>query len=142
MTASTAKITVRVVGTLVGIYGVLSWAGALLLLGVGGTQEAALLILLTIPLLLGVYCLYVGYLTWWRFSPIAVRHVCGAVGYFSLLCLLGIDGKFLHHPVEPSPGWAFGFLGVLLLVHFLYRLASERLSRLLFPFSLSSEGQT
>ena len=46
---------------------------------------------------LGLYLLYVGYLTWRRFSPLAIRHICGVIAFY-LLASVQIAMDHLNSP--------------------------------------------
>jgi nitrate/nitrite transporter NarK len=79
-------------------------------------------------LALAVYCIYVAYLVWFRFSPLAVRHICGAVGVYILTLLWDVFKRSRDADWMP-----FAFLGSFFVIYIVYRVASHRLSRWLFP---------
>ena len=92
-----------------------------------------MILLAIFPLALSVYFLYVSYLVWFRFSPLAVRHICGALGFYVLMVITKLfDPASNSHAAWP----AFALLGSLIVVYFAYRVASDRLSRLLFRESI------
>ena len=127
-----AKVAVRVVGTLAGLAGLSGLFFALLMLYLGIHERDAERIANGVFLLaLAAYYLYTAYLVWFRFSPLAVRHVCGA------LCLYGmtfVTAKLLNVTAHSDALWpAFAFLGCVVAVYIAYRFVSNRLSRLLFP---------
>ena len=82
---------------------------------------------------LSVYLGYVAFLVWFRFSPPAVRHICG----FLAFSLLPITTEFLNPLNETDTALSSILsLGVLVAVYFAYRFASVRLIRLLFDNSM------
>ena len=129
MNRNIGKIVVRGVGTLAALLGVgmicvTPFAIAHML---RNQTSPWWLVLLLLPLGIAAYLVYVGYLVWCRFSPRAVHHVCGAVGFY----LLGQSMELFGRSNEL---WiSFAFLGLLVVVYFGYRFASSRLSRWLFP---------
>jgi hypothetical protein len=141
MTKTIAKILMQVVGTLAGLLGALMLCVTPFMLYVvftGKSVSVAVLLLSLFPLFVAVYFLYVAYLVWFRYSPRAVLHICGTLGFF----VLGLALRFLDvADIDVSHGatlWQpFAFLGFLVFVFFAYRAASRYLSRLLFPPSNS-----
>jgi hypothetical protein len=88
--------------------------------------------ILLVPLL-AAYFIYAAYLVWFRFSAVAVRHVCGVLAFYGL--------TFVSAAFEQSPDadWMpFAFLGSLLAAYLAYRVVSHYLSRWLFPTAASS----
>jgi len=125
------KVVLRVIGTLSGVAGVaaLFFASYVLVraeLDVNGWRLALNLF----SLLLGSYLVYVGYLVWFRLSPLAVRHVCGLLGMY----VFSLAMKLVDVRSDPSSPWAsVAFLGCLFGVYFGYKAVSRWLSRQLFP---------
>ena len=134
MRLTIAKIVMRIVGTLGGLLGVGMLCVTPFVLYHSIAERDGWMILLAIfPVALSVYFLYVSYLVWFRFSPLAVRHICGALGF----CLLAVITKFFNPARDSHAAWpAFVSLGSLIVVYLAYRVASDRLSRLLFPKSV------
>ena len=134
MKLTIAKTLMRVVGTLGGLLGLGMLCIAPLMLYRSVTERNPWMILLAaFPLALAGYFIYVAYLVWFRFSPIAVRHICGALGFYLLMLIT----KLFDPSRDSGTPWAaFAFLGCLVVVYFAYRVASDRLSRLLFPESV------
>jgi hypothetical protein len=125
----------RVIVTPVGLFGVcMLCLGPFLLYQSCSEQNPWLIVLAVVPMTLGAYFLYVAYLVWFRFSSLAVRHICGILGFYVLGCV-----TTLFDPAHDSyRHWTgFAYLGCLVVVYFAYRFASDRLSRLLFPESIS-----
>ena len=127
-----AKVVVRVIATLVGLLGLwLLFTALLLLYHVIPERDAGRISMGVFALPFAAYYLYTAYLVWFRFSPLAVRHVCGA------LCLYGmifVTAKLLEVTAHSYALWpAFAFLGCVVAVYIAYRFVSNRLSRLLFP---------
>jgi len=130
-----AKILMRVVGTLFGLLGVGMLCITSLLLYYSITEWDDWMIPLTIfPLAISFYFIYVAYLVWFNFSPLAVRHICGALGLY----LLTLVPKLFKPLDDAEAAWpAFAFFGCLVIVYSGLRVASSRLSRWLFPKSVS-----
>lgn len=127
MKPTIAKVVVRIVGTLFGLLG-LGMLGFDLRLFYRSVAERNgwSIMFMTIALMTIIYLIYVAYLVWLRFSPRAVRHVCGALGF----CVLA----FLVPNRAPEAPWAvFAFVGCLVVIYIGYRIASVCLCRLLFP---------
>jgi uncharacterized membrane protein YfcA len=127
-----AKVVVRVIATLVGLLGLwLLFTALLLLYHVIPERDAGHIFLSIFILAFAAYFLHAAYLVWFRRSPLAVRRVCGA------LCIYGmtfVTAKLLDVTDHSDAIWpAFAFLGCVVAVYVVYRFASDRLSRLLFP---------
>jgi len=135
MKLTIAKIVMRVIGTLAGLLGLGMLCVTPFMLYHSITERNAWMILLAVfPLALAAYFIYVAYLVWFRFSPLAVRHICGALGF----CVLMLVTKLFDPSRDSDTPWAaFAFLGCLVAVYFAYRVASARLSRLLFSERVS-----
>lgn len=136
MKLTVAKIVMRVIGTLAGLLG-LGMLGLAPFIFYHAIAEWNLwmILLAAFPLALAVYLVYVAYLVWFRFSPLAVRHICGALGFYGFTLLTPL---FNPGPGGPDTAWsALAFLGCIVGVYLAYRVASNRLSRLLFPESIS-----
>ncbi len=119
----------RVVGTLAGILGVLFLGFAPFMLSNAVTDRNLVMILFAaLPLVLAVYFLYVSYLVWFKLSPLAVRHICGALGFYSLTLVPKLLGSLRY------TGWAaIIYFCCVVGVYLAYRIVTRRLSRLLFP---------
>jgi hypothetical protein len=90
MNAITAKMVLQVIGTLAA----LSCLHFLLLAYIYASHgDWAGLVLV---LILGLYFAYLGYLTWLRFSPRAIRHICGATLFWVFL-LVRVPIKLVSH---------------------------------------------
>jgi catechol 2,3-dioxygenase-like lactoylglutathione lyase family enzyme len=130
-----AKIMMRVIGTLAGLLGIGSLFFTPFVLHQLMVPQSPLTILFSLyfaffSLAVDAYFIYAAYLVWFRFSPLAVRHMCGLLG-FSALVLVAKLADPLHHPHTPwAPLISLAGLGA---VYFGYRAASNRLSRFLFP---------
>jgi len=135
MTHTVAKILMRIIGTLVGMFGVFMLSFGLFLVYESFTEQNPLIIGHTVFIMgLAVYFLFVAYLVWFRFSPLAVRHIFGILGLY----VLSLLPSFVHPALDPHRYWMlFAYLGSLVVVYFAYRFASDRVSRLLFPEDIS-----
>lgn len=126
MNPSSAKVGLRIVGTIIGLFGMLVVCMSIVML-YGSLAERELLqtVLSAFSLMLGAYLVRVGYISWFRFSPRAVRHICGSVAFFVLT------------QVAPThdANTAFGgviFFGCLVAAYFGYRAMSDRLNHWIF----------
>jgi hypothetical protein len=126
-----AKITMRVVGTLAGPsgLGMLCVTPFMLYHFITG-RDLLMIVFAAFPLALAAYFSYVAYLVWFRFSPLAVRHICGTLGFLILVLATNLFDPSRH---SAAPCAAFAFLGSLVAAYFAYRVASNQLSQLLFP---------
>ena len=135
MDSNVAKKLIRAVGTLTGIMGVGTLSVSLLCLYSGIAQnDLGMILFFVLALLFAIYFVWVGYLVWFRFSPRAVMHVCGMLGFYSL--------GLIFQLIEPAAGqepdllkslwFGFGGLGSLVFVFWGYRAASRYLSRVIF----------
>ena len=81
-----------------------------------------------ILLILASAFLRAAYLAWFRWSPLAIRHVVGGVFFLiTLLCLFYV-------PFHAPTGWGlFSFLAAFPVCYILYRLIAYSLSRYAFP---------
>ena len=79
---------------------------------------------------LGLYLLYVGYLIWWRFSPLAIRHICGVIAFYSL----GIFQIFVEWLTGPQLSVVSGIISLFSLigVFCFYRWAFKYFTRFMF----------
>jgi hypothetical protein len=142
MTQSVAKILLRVIGTLAGLLGALMLVVTpFMFLRVYAGKSIAVVLLGLFPFVVAGYFLFAAYLVWFRFSPRAVRHICGTFGFF----LLMFATRFVTTPPAPvapasAPLGAIAFLSFMIAVYFGYRIASRYLIRLLFPV-VSSDVQ-
>ena len=80
-------------------------------------------------LALGFYFAYVGFLTWFRFSPLAIRHICGGTLFWVFLLIGSTIIK-----VVTGIGVVRGALSILLLAAlvWVYRKAWHYFSNLIF----------
>ena len=95
------KAAIRVLGSLIGLFGVsMLGFGVFLFLPSFITSGGAFGIAFAVfGILLGVYFTRVGYLVWFRWSPLAVRHVVGTLAFL----LLGQLTRFINpRPTSPS----------------------------------------
>jgi hypothetical protein len=138
MKAIVAKIVMRIAGTLAGLMGFCLFSAMLVGLYSSITERDLRMVPFAVfSLAISAYLMYAAYLVWFRFSPLAVRHVCGALGFCVLMLLMQLPD---WSRIPDQPWMEFAFLGSFVAVYIAYRLASNRLSRLLFPES-SSEIQ-
>jgi hypothetical protein len=134
----TIKTLMRAIGILSGLLGLsmLCVAPFMLYHAITERNPSMTVLMVVFPLAFGLYFIYVAYLVWFKFSPLAVRHICGALGFYLLAPV-----AMLFDPSRDSgtPWTAFAFLGCLVVVYFTYRLASDRLNKLLFPQSVPGD---
>ena len=133
MSASFTKVVVRLLGTIEGLFGAFALLPAFgMLWSAVWKGQVYWLAFVGFPLAVAAYGLYVGYLVWFRLTPLAVQHVCGTVG-FLILILMNRWFEPLSSPVQHTPTWLpFAWLGALWAIYLLYRFAADRLSRALF----------
>jgi len=129
----TLKFFVRAVGTIAGLIGLHFLVIGALMLRESPDWPVILLGVVWFGLL-GAYLLYVTYLVWRRFSPLAVQHVC------FLLALLLFASLVRHLLPEPSPSPAIDFslrhlalfAGCIIGAYVFYRACCFALERGLF----------
>ena len=131
MNVHVAKILLRVIGTLGGLLGLgMLCVAPIMFFHSVGERNPWMILLAAFPLAMSAYLIYVGYLVWFRFSPLAVRHICGALGFY----IITLVPKISDPSRDPSSPWGpFLFLACLVAVYFGYRSISGKLSRWLFP---------
>ena len=115
-----------------GLIGVVMLLGWSILLGFTLGAGTAAVIFSLLPLALALYCLYVGYLSWYQFSPSAVQHLCISLGFASAMSASSFMLPDPDRAGDPQPWVTLVFLGLLIMIYFVCRTASERLSRWLF----------
>ena len=125
------EVALRIIGALSSLMGVGMLCGALMFL-ISGMQDAKwwMVAFSGFFIFLAGYFVYVGYLVWFKPSPLAVRHVCGLIGFYVLTLFMEL--------LDPShdsfsPWKSFAFLGCLIAVYFGYKAASRWLSQKMFP---------
>ena len=129
------RIVTRVVGTLIGLVGL----GGLFFLPMILVQElrtgtCRMVAFLTFPLILNGYFIYVAYLVWFKFSPLAVRHVFASLGIY----LFGrFTPIFFWEPFwyKPESWHPITSVGCLIAIYLADRLVSYGVRRLPFPES-------
>ena len=126
-----ATVAVRTLGTLAALAGVAGLAVGLFMFPIAATDDELrtfLLLILTVELFIGAYLIWVGYLVWFRFSPLAVQQCCGAVGFGVLVTYCAFERQIL----EPQTG-ALVSLALMVIVLKSYQALSRYLNRILFP---------
>ena len=126
------RVLLRTVGTLAGLFGLATLLSVLppVLWNLGDRSFPELLASLAFclfVLLLGAYLVFVSYLVWFRFSPRAVRNVCGLLGLYAFSRL----SDWIDLP-DDDPLMPPSFLGALLGICLAYLLVSRLLNRFLF----------
>ena len=129
MSLTFAKILMRVVGTLAGLLGLGMLCILPFLIHHAIAEQMGWMILFAVfPLPVAAYFIYAAYLVWIRFSPVAVRHVCGALGFYTLTLFPKAFERFRDADWMP-----FAFFGCLVAVYLACCVVSHYLSRRLFP---------
>lgn len=130
MTPGIAKVLIRVAGTLIGLLGVgMLWFSSFLIYHSFTEQDPWMIALAVFPCALTAYFLYVMYLVWFRFSQLAVRYLCGALGFYVFTIVVGVFD--ITH--GPDTVWkALAFFGCAVVIYCAYRLATVYLGRWLF----------
>jgi hypothetical protein len=135
MTYRRARIVIRVIGTLAGLFGI----GGLYVVMMTVEHQLSsgtcrLLPFLTFPLILNGYCVYVGYLVWVKFSPAVFRHVIVSL----CLCLFSLLDRILFwEPFSNNPkSWhPLASVAYIIATYIASGVLNNGLSRLLFPKS-------
>ena len=142
MAAKVAKIAIRVVATIAGLgglYGVYFSVVHVPFMLEGEFSSSFAFVFAAISLVLDAWFIWIAYLAWFRFSPLAVKQTCG---------FLGVLGYGLFKPLFESlenliDGEATVlFLGWLAFLIVGYRLLSRYLIRVIFsepPVTLDSK---
>lgn len=127
MNKTSLTVALKAVGVLSGLMATgMLCVGLVLLISAAQAAEWGMMTLSLFPLMLAGYFAYVAYLVWFRFSPLAVQHVCGLLGFCVIMLLDPRHDSF-------SPWRSFAFLACLIAVYFGYKAVSRWLSRQLFP---------
>lgn len=127
MKLTVVKHCLRIAGTIIGLIGILMLSMGAVLVWRAVREEGSMMIFFSgFAAVLGAYLVYVGYLTWFRFTSHAVRHICGTLAFF-LLTMVGAPSR----EIDPLLG-GFIFVALLVAAYTGYRVASGRLNRLLF----------
>ena len=136
------KATLRALATIAGLFGILE-----LLFGIGflilsvdkAPDPATTFLLATLFAIPGVYLIWVLFLVWRRFSPKAILHLCGAIGFFAWVLPASQFGRFGERYGEIGEIWSsVSFMLWPLLVIAGYRALSRHLVRRLFEPELSA----
>lgn len=124
------KILVKLIGSLSGLLGFgMLCVDLFFLVGVFKAATWWMVPIAMFSFGIAAYLLYVAFLVWFRFSPLAVRHVCGALGFYAL----SLATNCLNPERLASTPWiSFAWLGCLIAVYFGYKAASRWLSRRIF----------
>ena len=103
-----------------------------------GVQELDPFAVLLLSLLLipSLYAIFVAYLIWLRFSPKAVLHLCGLLGFLSLGMLWALIPDRRHEEWDEIAVLVSG-----ILVIWGYRALSRFFNRLLFQAGVAFPGQ-
>ena len=127
MTPAAARIFMRAVATFSGLVA-FPWlcVGPFMLYQAFAKADRLMIGLTIFPLVLGLYFLYVAYIVWFKFSPLAVRHVCGMIGFYALMLLTKL-------PPDRTSQAPLLFLGGLIVAYFIYRATTRYFSRVIFP---------
>lgn len=141
MSRSMAKVVIRMIGTLTGLLGLSCLLFLVPMFCRQGLSIAKLWMLPIhlFPLIVAFYFLYVAYLVWFKFSPLAVRHVIGLVGFCLLMLFPSL--YFSGTASYKHASWhSFAFVGWFIVIYFVYRVVNYRLNRWLFPESEISKS--
>src|SRR5436190_853415 len=119
MKLAVAKLFARVIGTLSGFLGVcLLWFVSLMLYhGIAERNLWWMILPAAFPLAMAAYLVYAAYSVWFRFAPLTVRHICGALG----LLVVTLVARLLRPAENFDSAWrGFAFLGCIVAVFFAY----------------------
>lgn len=81
-------------------------------------------------ILLNIYFIYVGYLAWFRWSPMAVRHILGSLAFISITQIANIQS---YRSTGPSDYFFWLEIAGFLIIYLLYQITARYCCRLLFP---------
>lgn len=126
MNAGIGKNIFQALGILSALMGIVNLCAAPTFLA----DKDGMIIIGFLVLFLGLYLFYVSFLIWWRFSPLAIRHICGVIAFFSL----GIIQIFVEWVTGSQLSVASGIISLfsLIAVFCLYRWASKYFTRMIF----------
>lgn len=126
--ALNTKQWLRIIGTLMGIIGISGLCITAMMLS-HEIHQPAVIALAVVMLIIDLFLIYTCYLVWRRFSPRAVRYVCGNLA-FIIFCVFNAwfhgTVRNLKIPYEWIP------IIFLFFVFALYRVANRRLIHSLF----------
>ncbi len=127
------KLGIRVFGTMAGLLGIsgLFFALGLFLPHAMSSGKMFGVVFAATILAVSAYESYVGYLVWFRWSPLAVQHVVGVLAF--LVWAMASRYAF-HRPSAAAPDWtlALPMVGLVVLL-FCYRWLTAYWCRQLFP---------
>jgi hypothetical protein len=126
MAQKIAFVAVRVLGTLLGVLGcLLLWYAQYSWPQVGNKHSLFMKLATGSGILFAIYFFYVAYLVWFRYSPLAVRHVVAVFILYLWSKIPTTDDR--------TPAAGLVLLVSLVAMYLAYRLATRYLNRLLFP---------
>jgi len=134
LVAKAVKVAIQGTGMLAGVFGI----GMLAMMGLGAyhaiaERDPAAALFSVLFLGMGSYFLYVAYLVTCEYSPLAVRHICGALAF---IAVSHFARPFLHPHTDLqrlSPWTDLTYFAALIALYYGYRAASNRLNGFLFP---------
>jgi len=134
LVAKAVKVAIQGMGMLAGVFGL----GMLCMMGLGAyhaiaERDPAAALFSFLFLGMSSYFLYVAYLVTCEYSPLAVRHICGALAFFAVS---HFAHPFLHSHAELqrlSPWMDLTYFASLVALYYAYRAVSNRLNGFLFP---------
>lgn len=119
-------IAVRILGTLAGLLGVSSlWFTQFMWPDEADEHIVLKRVLAVFVTLVAIYLLYVAYLVWWKYSPLAVRHLVAVLSLYLWTKIPATEDR--------TPASGLIILSSFAAMYVAYRLASYYLNRLLFP---------
>lgn len=119
-------IAVRILGTLLGLIGCsLIWYAQYLWPQQGDEHGLFMKLATGSGILFAIYFFYIAYLVWWKYSPLAVRHLVAVLTLYLWTKIPTTEDR--------TPASGLIILGSFAAMYVAYRLASYYLNRLLFP---------
>jgi hypothetical protein len=131
MKRKVAIFIVRTIGTLAGVLGALMLYSASRIALDRSEPNLSIMfnvVFSGINLLIGLFCLWIAYLVWFRFSPRAIRQTCGLLGFI----LIGVVMARYPAPHHEPGSIALIYLGTIALALMGYRLLSWYLNGVVF----------
>jgi hypothetical protein len=132
MNRKVAVFVVRSIGTLAGVFGAMMLYSAVCMAFALPKADVSIiffLIFACVNFVIGLFCFWIAYLVWFRFSPRAIQQTCGLLGFI----LIGFVMTFFPATnQENACSRSLIYLGTIVFALFGYRLLSRYLNSVIF----------
>lgn len=132
MNRKAAVFMVRTIGTLAGLLGAMMLYGAVCMafaLPKADVSSIFFLIFAGVNCAIGLFCFWIAYLVWFRFSPRAIQQTCGLLGFI----LIGFVMTYFPATNQANAGSrSLIYLGTIVFALIGYRLLSRYLNKVIF----------